>query len=157
MDKKEEFLTAAARLALESVRRNQGGPFGAVVVKDDRIVGRGGNQVLGTNDPTAHAEIVAIRDAGRTLGNFSLAGCELYTTGEPCPMCLAAVYWAGIDHIYYVLSTQQIAEAGFDDEFIYREIQKPESSRRIKIFPQNNRLAKQALEEWRKKEDKILY
>jgi len=157
MSKQEEFLAEAARLALESVRRDRGGPFGAVVVKDDRIIGRGGNQVLGTNDPTAHAEIVAIRDACRVLGTFSLEGCELYTTGEPCPMCLAAVYWARIEKIYYVFSTHRIAEAGFDDEFIYREIRQPESFRRIKIIPQNNRSAEQALEEWKKKEDKVLY
>jgi len=157
MSRQEEFLAEAARLALESVKRDRGGPFGAVVVKDDRIIGRGGNQVIGTNDPTAHAEIVAIRDACRVLGTFSLEGCELYTTGEPCPMCLAAVYWARIEKVYYVFSTRQIAEAGFDDEFIYREIQQPATFRRIKVILQNNLPAEQALDEWRKKEDKILY
>jgi guanine deaminase len=119
-----DFLRRAIALATENVVGAKGGPFGAVVVRDGHIVGEGANAVTGTCDPTAHAEVNAIRDACKTLGTFSLAGCELYTSCEPCPMCLAAAYWARLDAIYYGCSADDAARAGFDDAFLYAEFQK---------------------------------
>ena len=108
-----------------------GGPFGCVIVKEGVVVGEGWNRVIGTNDPTAHGEIVAIRDACVKLKTFNLSGCELYTNGEPCPMCFSAIYWARIDRIYYGFSVQDAADAGFDDRFIFDELIKPADRRRI--------------------------
>ena len=114
----------AIELAVEGMRANQGGPFGAVVVRDGVIVGEGFNRVLGTNDPTAHAEIQAIRAASSKLGTFELRGCELYTSCEPCPMCLAAAYWARVERVHYACERSDAARAGFDDSFLYDEIGK---------------------------------
>ena len=116
----------AIRLAIDGVNAGRGGPFGAVVVKDGQIVGRGCNEVTSTNDPTAHAEVVAIRDACRRLGVFHLAGCELYASCEPCPMCLAAIYWAHIDRYYFGCTAADAAAAGFSDEFVRQEITLPQ-------------------------------
>ena len=121
----------AIELALEGVRTNQGGPFGAVVVKAGAIIGEGCNRVLATNDPTAHAEIVAIRAASQHLGSFQLRGCELWTTCEPCPMCLAAAYWARLDAIYFAATRDDAAAAGFDDAFLYDELIRPIAQRTI--------------------------
>ena len=115
------FLREAIRLAEDNVR-NGGGPFGAIVVKNGEIIGRGANRVTDNNDPTAHAEVMAIRDACRHLGHFQLEGCELYTSCEPCPMCLGAIYWARPDKVYYAATKEDAARAGFDDAFIYREL-----------------------------------
>src|SRR5258706_15243445 len=117
----EDFMREAIRISVEQMRAGQGGPFGAVVVKDGRIIARGWNRVTTSHDPTAHAEVTAIREACRALGDFRLTECELYSSCEPCPMCLGAIYWARIQRLYFAAGRQDAAEAGFDDEFIYRE------------------------------------
>jgi len=116
------FLQRAIALAAGNARTSAGGPFGAVVVKDGVVIGEGVNQVTAHHDPTAHAEVLAIREACRKLGVFQLPGCELYTSCEPCPMCLGAIYWARVDRVYFAATQQQAAEAGFDDAFIYQQI-----------------------------------
>lgn len=126
-----EFLRRAITLATENVISGRGGPFGAVIVRDGVIVGEGANSVTETCDPTAHGEVNAIRAACRALGTFTLAGCELYTSCEPCPMCLAASYWARLDAIYYGCSAADAARAGFDDAFLYAEMQKNHASRAL--------------------------
>jgi tRNA(Arg) A34 adenosine deaminase TadA len=126
-----EFMRRAIALALENVRSGGGGPFGAVIVKDGRVIAEGANRVTSSNDPTAHAEIVAIREACRVLRGFQLTGCDLYTTCEPCPMCLGAIYWARPARIFFAGTAADAANAGFDDAFIYDEIQLLPASRRI--------------------------
>src|SRR6201992_915531 len=126
-----EFLRRAIALATENVVRGKGGPFAAVVARDGKIVGEAANSVTTTNDPTAHGEVNAIRAACKALGTFNLAGCELYTSCEPCPMCLAASYWARLDVIYYGCSAADAARAGFDDAFLYGEMQKDPASRAL--------------------------
>ncbi len=128
-----EFLRRAIQLATENVQNGRGGPFGAVVVKDGRIVGEAANSVTATNDPTAHAEINAIRAACTALGTFSLSGCELYTSCEPCPMCLAASYWARLDAVYYGCCAADAARAGFDDAFLYQEFRKDGDQRKLPL------------------------
>jgi len=125
-----EFMRRAIALALDNVRAG-GGPFGAVIAQDGRIIAEGANRFTATNYPTAHAEVVAIREACRALSTFQLDGCELYTTCEPCPMCLGAIYWARPSRVYYAGTAADAAAAGFDDAFIYREIMEPHASRRI--------------------------
>ena len=147
----------AIRISLTKMRGDQGGPFGAVVVRKDKIIGRGWNRVTSTNDPTAHAEVVAIRDACRRLKTFQLDDCELYTSCEPCPMCLSAVYWARLKRVYYGNTRKDAARIAFDDDFIYREVALPISSRKI---PMKQLLRKEALAafvEWKNKADKIPY
>jgi tRNA(Arg) A34 adenosine deaminase TadA len=126
-----EFLRRAIALAKQNVLSGSGGPFGAVVVRDARIVGEGANSVTATHDPTAHGEVVAIRAACRALGTFTLTGCELYTSCEPCPMCLAACYWSRLDAIFYGCSAGDAARAGFDDAFLYGEFLKDQASRAL--------------------------
>ena len=126
-----EFLRRAIALATRNVLTATGGPFAAVVVRDGKIVGEGANSVTTTNDPTAHAEVNAIRAAAKSLGTFSLAGCALYTSCEPCPMCLAAAYWARLDAVYYGASAADAARAGFDDAFLYAELRKDASERKL--------------------------
>src|SRR6185295_8292883 len=121
----EECMKEAIKLSEEGIRKNRGGPFGAVVVKDGHIIGRGQNQVTSTNDPTAHAEVVAIRAACKAINAFSLKGAYLFSSCEPCPMCLAATYWARIDKIYYACTRNDAATIGFDDEWLYREVKLP--------------------------------
>lgn len=128
---KEAFMLRAIELAREGMQEGTGGPFGAVVVKKDSIVGEGWNRVLSEQDPTAHGEIMAIRDACHRLGSFHLDGCEIYTTGEPCPMCLGAIYWARIERIYFGFSILDAARVGFDDVHFHHELQKPTAQRRI--------------------------
>lgn len=151
-----EFMQEAIRIASENID-NQGGPFGAVVVRDGQIVGRGVNRVTAQNDPTAHAEVMAIRDAARTLGTFDLTGCEIYTSCEPCPMCLGAIYWARLKKIYYG-NTQSDADAiGFGDQFIYTQLALPISRR---IIAEEQCLHSQAIktfDKWRDKTDKTPY
>ena len=146
----------AVELSIESVRKGTG-PFGAVVVKDGRVIGRGHNQVASDNDPTAHAEVVAIREAARNLGDFSLEGCEMYASCEPCPMCLAAAYWARLDRVYFANTTEDAAEIGFDDQAIYREVAKPAKARNLPVLHLEHPLAKQAFEEWSALEEKVEY
>jgi len=130
MDKK--FIDAAILLAHQSVS-HQGGPFGAVIVKDNEIIGRGSNQVTSHNDPTAHAEIEAIRDACRNIQSFSLSGCVLYSSSEPCPMCLSAIYWARIETVYFANTYQQATQAGFDDQLIFKELSLPHQQKNLSI------------------------
>src|SRR5438309_1110140 len=127
----ESLMREAIALALESVRSGVGGPFGAIVVHAGRIVGQGTNLVTATNDPTAHAEIIALRQAGQALATFRLQGCELYASCEPCPMCLAAIYWARIDRVYYAATRADAAAAGFDDALLYQEIPRAIAERRL--------------------------
>lgn len=126
MDKREkEFMKMAIDLSREGMAACKGGPFGAIVVKGNEVVGKGYNSVLSDNDPTAHAEITAIRNACKTLGSFQLEGCEIYTSCEPCPMCLGAIYWARPDRVYFANTRNDAEQAGFDDSFIYKEISSP--------------------------------
>jgi guanine deaminase len=154
---KEKFMREAVRLSREKMRRGDGGPFGAVVVRDGKIVGRGWNRVTSTNDPTAHAEVTAIRDACKKLKSFQLDDCELYASCEPCPMCLAAIYWARFKNVFYANTRKDAARIGFDDDLIYREMGKPIARRKI---PMKQFLRGEALEvfaEWENKPDKVRY
>lgn len=151
------FMEEAIRLSRQGMEGNEGGPFGCVIVKDGRIIGRGFNRVTATLDPTAHAEIVAIRDACRTLNHFQLDGCILYTSCEPCPMCLGAIYWSRPAQVYYACSRKDAARAGFDDEFIYTEINQSLEQRRIPMVQLLRDQANAIFELWEKKADKILY
>ncbi len=153
---KEHFLLEAIRLADESIA-NGGGPFGAVIVKDGEIVGRGSNQVTLLNDPTAHAEVQAIRDACRALADFQLIGCELYVNCEPCPMCLAAAHWARVDAVYYAASAADAAEAGFDDVVIKEEILRQPSERHLPMQQALRESALPTFARWRELEDKVEY
>jgi len=153
----DSFMREAIRLSVEKMREGRGGPFGAVVVKDGRIISRGWNEVTTTNDPTAHAEVVAIREACRALQTFRLDGCELYASCEPCPMCLSAIYWARIDRLYFAATRQDAAAAGFDDEFLYREISLPIAERRLPTRQMLREPALTAFAEWKSRPDKILY
>ncbi len=151
------FMREAITLSLEKMREGQGGPFGAVVVRDGEIIGRGWNQVTTTNDPTAHAEIAAIRDACRKTGTFFLEGAELYASCEPCPMCLTAAYWARLSTIYYGACRGDAAEAGFLDQQLYEELGREIAERSL---PCHNLMRNEALEafrEWKLKPDKVLY
>ncbi len=147
----------AIALAAEKSGQGQGGPFGAVVVLDGRIVGEGWNQVTSSNDPTAHAEVVAIRDACRNLGNFSLEGAEIYTSCEPCPMCLSAIYWARIGHIHYANRREDAAAIGFDDAYLYREVVKPIEERDIPMTRLLAEEAKAGFEAWFRDPAKVPY
>ncbi len=153
----DSFMLEAIRLSFETMRNNTGGPFGAVIIKDGKIIARGFNKVVSTNDPTAHAEVVAIREACKTLNNFQLEGCEIYTSCEPCPMCMAAIYWARPDKVYYANSKKDAAEIGFDDDFIYKELELPYSQRKIPILRIMEKEALEAFKEWSKKSDKVHY
>jgi guanine deaminase len=130
-----DFMRRAIALALDNVRSRNGGPFAAVIAKDGQIIAEGTNRVTASNDPTAHAEVVAIREACRVLGDFQLAGCDLYTTCEPCPMCLGAIYWARPDRVFYAATAADAAAAGFDDAFIYDELKIAPAARRIPASP----------------------
>jgi tRNA(Arg) A34 adenosine deaminase TadA len=144
-------------LSIDNVGSGRGGPFGAVVVKEGAIVAEGVNQVTSTNDPTAHAEVVAIRDACRKLGVFDLQGCEIYTSCEPCPMCLGAIYWAGLARIYFANAAADASNFGFDDSLIYREIARPHPQRRIPMIQLMREEALAAFRAWADKPDKIVY
>ena len=147
----------AIRLSIDMMRCGEGGPFGAVVVRGDKIVGRGCNQVTSTNDPTAHAEIVAIRDACKRLKTFQLDDCDLYTSCEPCPMCLSAVYWARFKRVFYANTREDAARIAFDDDFIYREVALPIRRRKIPMKQLLHAEALKAFLEWQHKADKIPY
>ncbi len=151
------FMREAIRLAEEAVHGGRGGPFGCVVVRAGRVVGRGANAVTSTHDPTAHAEIVAIREACRELGTFQLRDCELYTSCEPCPMCLAAIYWARLPRIFYANTRQDAAAIGFDYDFIYRQIPLPPEQRQLEMRPLLRDEAQTAFAQWANKADKIRY
>ena len=147
----------AIELSLENVRSGRGGPFAAVVAKDGKIIAEAANSVTATNDPTAHAEIVAIREACRKLGHFELTGCDLYTTCEPCPMCLGAIYWARPARVFYANTAADAAAIGFDDALIYSEIARPHAGRKIPMLQLLREKAIAAFREWHAKTDKAHY
>jgi tRNA(Arg) A34 adenosine deaminase TadA len=153
----EALLREAIRLSVEKMLAGEGGPFGAVVVDRGRIVGRGWNRVSSTHDPTAHAEIVAIRDACRRLATVSLAGCAMYSSCEPCPMCLGALYWARIERLYYAATRQDAAAAGFDDAWFYDEIALPPADRKLFATQHLREEALAAFDAWNAKEDRVTY
>jgi guanine deaminase len=153
----KSFMEEAIRISIEMMRRGKGGPFGAVVVRGGEIVGRGCNEVTSTNDPTAHAEIVAIREACRHLGTFQLGDSELYTSCEPCPMCLSAIYWARLKKVYYANTRKDAAKIDFDDDFIYSEVSRPIADRKLNMRQLMRKEALVAFQEWEKKTDKIRY
>jgi guanine deaminase len=151
------FLAEASELSLRGMRRGKGGPFGALVVKDGHVIGRGCNEVTSSLDPTAHAEVNAIRAACRKLKDFSLEGCVLYTSCEPCPMCLGAAYWARVGRVVYA-NTRRDAEAiGFSDAFIYAELERPPARRKLALVRIPDAAAEAAFREWREKRDKTPY
>jgi len=156
MENNEKFMRLAIEKSLESVD-NGGGPFGAVIVKDDEVVAVASNSVTLDNDPTAHAEVNVIRMACKKLGTFDLSGCEIYASCEPCPMCLASIYWARIGKLYYANTQTDADKIGFSDNFIYEEFAKPESERSIKVVKMLRNEAIKAFEKWKNKEDKIDY
>ena len=147
----------AIKLSIEKMRAGIGGPFGAVVVKDGEIIARGFNKVTSTNDPTAHAEVTAIREACEKLGTFQLDDCEIYTSCEPCPMCLGAIYWARPKKVYYGNTKADAAKIQFDDQFIYDELDVPMSERKLPMIPLLREEAQQAFKEWEEKTDKVEY
>src|SRR5882672_3675015 len=153
----EKYMREALSLAESGMRSGRGGPFGCVVVRKGEIVGRGHNRVTSTNDPTAHAEVVAIRDACANLETFQLADCELYTSCEPCPMCLSAIYWARIPKIFYGNTRADAAAIGFDDDFIYQQVPLPPEQRTVKMQLFMRDEAQGAFKEWAKKPDKVRY
>ena len=153
---KDEYMRRAIRLSLDNVKKG-GGPFGAIVVKNGKVISSGTNNVTTKNDPTAHAEIDAIRKAAKNLKNFDLSGCELYTSCEPCPMCLSAIYWAKISSVYYGNTKKDAAKIGFRDDFIYHEIDKPIHKRKLKIIQHLRDEALMSFEMWDMKKDKVKY
>jgi len=153
----KSFMQEAIRLSVENVEKGNGGPFGAVVVKDGRIIARGVNKVTSQNDPTAHAEVVAIREACRLLNSFQLEGCEIYASCEPCPMCLGAIYWARPDKLFYANSKEDAAAIAFDDQFIYEEIARPVDQRKLFTRQMLREEALEAFEKWKNSTDKTEY
>jgi guanine deaminase len=151
------FMARAIQLSIDNVRSGRGGPFGAVVVKDGSIIAEGANQVTSTNDPTAHAEMVAIREACRKLVAFDLEACEIYTSCEPCPMCLGAIYWARLSRVYFANADADASRAGFDDSLIYRELALPYSQRKIPMIQIMREEALAAFRAWENKSNKIEY
>lgn len=151
------YMREAVQLAEQGMRSGRGGPFGCVIVRRGEIVGRGSNRVTSTNDPTAHAEVVAIRDACTALQTFQLTDCELYTSCEPCPMCLSAIYWARIPQVYYGNTRADAAAIGFDDEFIYQQVPLAPEARTVKMELFLRDEAQVAFQEWANKTDKIRY
>ncbi|RIW17285.1 nucleoside deaminase [Algoriphagus lacus] len=156
-ESQKNFMLQAIELAKEGMLAGNGGPFGCVIVKDGKIIGKGSNMVLKTNDPTAHAEVVAIREACKNLDNFQLDGCEVYTSCEPCPMCLGAIFWARPARVFYACTKEDAADAGFDDDFIYQEIEVKPSDRKIPMIPFLREESLKAFELWKEKGDKTLY
>ena len=152
-----KFMSEAIELSIRNVREGKGGPFAAIVVKSGTVIARGTNLVTSRNDPTAHAEIVAIREACKVLKSFQLEGCEIYTTCEPCPMCMGAIYWARPAKVFYGNSRKDAARIGFDDSLIYNELPKPISKRKIPMIRCMQKEALTAFLEWEKKSDKIVY
>ena len=151
-----DFMKRAIELSIQNIKNN-GGPFGCIIVKENKIIAEGVNRVTFNNDPTAHAEIIAIRNACKKLNTFNLEECDLYTSCEPCPMCLSAIYWSHIDKIYYGNSRTDASKIGFDDDFIYNELNKDSSSRKIQMKQISQNEAKIAFLDWDKKLDKVEY
>lgn len=155
--KQREFMQEAIRLSIENVTSGNGGPFGAVIVKDGKIIARGSNSVTSTNDPTAHAEVVAIRNACKELGSFQLEGCEIYTSCEPCPMCLGAIYWARPDKMYFANTKEDAAVIQFDDKFIYEELEISYPNRKLETVQLMREEALEAFKIWSENTNKIAY
>lgn len=153
----EDHMRRAIAMSRQAIRTNKGFPFGAVIVKDGEVVAEAHNTVLADNDPTAHAEINAIRAASAKLGTFLLAGCEIYASGEPCPMCLAAIYWSRLDRIYYANRKQDAHRIGFSDDSFYRELALPPSRRRVPISRLLGDEAVIVFDEWNERPDKVTY
>jgi len=153
----EDYMREAIKLAETGMSGGRGGPFGCVIVRQGQIVGRGHNRVTSTNDPTAHAEVVAIRDACANLETFQLADCALYTSCEPCPMCLSAIYWARIPEVYYGNTRKDAANIGFDDDLIYQQVPLPPEKRAIRMQPLLRNEAQASFQVWAAKTDKIRY
>jgi tRNA(Arg) A34 adenosine deaminase TadA len=151
------FMARAIQLSIENVHSGRGGPFGAVIVKDSTVIAEGANQVTSTKDPTAHAEILAIRAACAKLGVFELPGCEIYTSCEPCPMCLGAIYWSRLSRIYFATVAADASRIGFDDSLIYREIAQPLTHRSIPMVQMMREQALAAFRAWEEKPNKIVY
>lgn len=151
------FMNKAIQLAIKGMDANEGGPFGCVIVKDGKIIGRGNNKVTSNNDPTAHAEVTAIRDACKHLNSFQLDGCIIYTSCEPCPMCLGAIYWARPDKVYFGCNQKDAANIGFDDAFIYTEIELNYNKRSIPFEQVSQKNALEAFNKWSEKIDKTAY
>lgn len=157
IDPHEIFMQMAIDLAMSGMNNNIGGPFGCIVVKEGKVVGKGCNAVATTNDPTAHAEVVAIRNACKNLNSFQLDGCIIYTSCEPCPMCLGAIYWARPAKVYYGCTRQDAAAYQFDDDFIYKELELPLGDRQIPIYQCNRKEAIKIFKAWKELEGKIKY
>ncbi len=153
----KDFMARAIQLAEKGMGNGSGGPFGAVVVKDGKIVGEGYNNVLSKNDPTAHAEILAIREACENLNSFQLEDCTIYTSCEPCPMCLGAIYWARLQKVYYACTQEDAAEIAFDDQHIYEEMEKQPGDRNIKFESLMRNEALPLFKKWKSKPDKTPY
>jgi len=153
----DSFMARAIELSLENIRSSQGGPFAALIVRDAEIISEGTNRVTSAHDPTAHAEIVAIREACRKLRRFDLTGCEIYASCEPCPMCLGAIYWARLAKVYFASTAADAAKIGFDDSRIYDEIRRPLTERRIPMIPLMRDAAIRVFDAWEAKPDKISY
>ena len=156
MSQKNIFMMRAIELSIESAK-SKGGPFGSVVVKNNKIISEGSNKVTMNNDPTAHGEIVAIRNACQKLNTFDLSGCDLYSSCEPCPMCLSAIYWSRIENVFYANTRIDAKDIDFDDSFIYSEINKDLENRKIKMHQMHRDEALEAFKIWENKEDKIKY
>ena len=157
MTREEKFMEEAVALSNKAIEKKEGGPFGCIVVKNDKIIGRGNNKVLLHNDPTAHAEIIAIRDACNTLKSFRLDGCEVYSSCEPCPMCLGAIYWARPFKIYYGNTNKDAAAIGFDDSMIYDELKKAHKKKKIEMINIGRDYAIKIFEKWSAHPDKSVY
>jgi guanine deaminase len=157
MNQHEKFIKEAIEMAAENVKNGNGGPFGALIVKDGKVIGRGVNRVTSTNDPTAHAEVMAIRDACKNIDNFKLEGAVIYASCEPCPMCLSAVYWARISAIYFAANNTDASQAGFDDSLIYKEIPLPHEKRAIPIRRVHTETANKPFDVWVKMEQRVDY
>jgi tRNA(Arg) A34 adenosine deaminase TadA len=152
-----EFMKQAIALATENVTSGRGGPFGAVIVRGDAVIATGANEVTATNDPTAHAEVVAIRNACKAINDFCLDGCTIYTSCEPCPMCLAAIYWSRMEGIFYSGTAADAAAAGFDDAFLYEELKKPIKERRIPASLMLEERGTESFDAWRKFATRVDY
>ncbi|WP_413289565.1 nucleoside deaminase [Bdellovibrio sp. HCB337] len=153
----KDFMKKAIQLSQLNMQKGAGGPFGAVIVKNGQIIGEGWNKVTSTNDPSAHAEVVAIREACQNIKHFDLSGSEIYTSCEPCPMCLSAIYWARIDKIYYANTRRDAADIDFDDDFLYQEIPKDIKDRKVPMVQCCHDEALTVFKEWQNKQDKVKY
>jgi guanine deaminase len=151
------FMARAIQLSIDNVLSARGGPFGAVIVRDGNIIAEAANQVTSTHDPTAHAEVMAIREACKRLRVFDLQGCEIYTSCEPCPMCLGAIYWARLDRIYFANDAADASAAGFDDSLIYRELERDHSQRKIPMVRMMREKGLEAFQAWKSSANKIVY